>query len=262
MNLGLEGRVSIVCGASKGMGFASAEGLAMHGSKVLMIGRDPSVLDVAVNAVKTQGGVVSAFPGDVRDSDLAHRAVDRCKELWGPVDILLNNAGGPPMGSFLEHDSSDWEAAVQTNLLSVVRFCKAVAPDMMANKWGRIISITSTIAKEPSPAMVLSATTRAGVSAFSKTLAIELAQFNISVNVICPGGVLTHRLVSLLQASADRDKRDYQEVLLESLASIPAKRFAMPEEIADVILFLASEKGGYVNGVSLSVDGALTKAYT
>ena len=110
--------------------------------------------------------------------------------------------------------------------------------------------------------MVLSATTRAGVSALSKTLAIELAQFNISVNVICPGGVLTDRLVGLLQARAEREKRDYQDVLLESQASIPAKRFAEPQEIADVILFLASERGGYVNGVSLSVDGALTKAYT
>ncbi len=171
-------------------------------------------------------------------------------------------AGGPPVGSFSEHDATAWEAAIQTNLLGVVRFCKAVAPDMKSKNWGRIISITSTVAKEPSPAMVLSATTRAGVSAFSKTLAIELAQFNISVNVICPGGVLTDRLVGLLQARAEREKRDYQEVLQETQASIPAKRFAEPQEIADVILFLASERGGYVNGVSLSVDGALTKAYT
>jgi len=262
MNLGLEGRVAIVCGASKGMGFASAKGLALHGSRVLMVGRDPSTLEAAVKTIKAQGGVVSAYAGDVRDPDLAQRTVDRCKELWGPVDILLNNAGGPPMGSFLEHDGAAWEAAIQTNLLSVVRFCKAVAPDMKAKKWGRIISITSTVAKEPSPAMVLSATTRAGVSAFSKSLAIELAQFNISVNVVCPGGVLTDRLVSLLQARVEREKKDYQEILLESQASIPAKRFAEPEEIADVILFLASERGGYVNGVSLSVDGALTKACT
>ncbi len=133
---------------------------------------------------------------------------------------------------------------------------------MKAKNWGRIVSITSTVAKEPSPAMVLSATTRAGVAAFSKALAIELAQLNISVNVICPGGVLTDRLVGLLQARAKREKRAYQDVLLESQGSIPAKRFAKPQEIADVILFLTSESGGYVNGVSLSVDGALTKTYT
>lgn len=262
MNLGLDGRIAIVCGASKGMGFASAQALALHGVKVLMVARDPSALEAAAKTIVAKDGVAEAYPGDVRNPDLAQLAVDRCKALWGSVDILVNNAGGPPMGSFLEHDGAAWEAAIQTNLLSVVRFCKAVAPDMKSKNWGRIISITSTVAKEPSPVMVLSATTRAGVSAFSKTLAIELAQFNISVNVICPGGVLTDRLVGLLQARAEREKRDYQEILLESQASIPAKRFAEPEEIADVILFLASERGGYVNGVSLSVDGALTKAYT
>jgi 3-oxoacyl-[acyl-carrier protein] reductase len=262
MKLEIDGRVAIVCGASKGMGFASAKALALYGAKVLMVARDPSALKAAAQAIAAEGGVVEAYAGDVRNPDLAQLAVDRCNALWGPVDILVNNAGGPPMGSFLEHDGTAWEAAIQANLLSVVRFCKAVAPGMKSKNWGRIISITSTVAKEPSPAMVLSATTRAGVSAFSKTLAIELAQFNISVNVICPGGVLTDRLVGLLQARAEREKRDYQEILQESQASIPAKRFAEPEEIADVILFLASERGGYVNGVSLSVDGALTKAYT
>jgi 3-oxoacyl-[acyl-carrier protein] reductase len=262
MNLNLEGRVALVCGASKGMGLATAQALALHGAKVLMVARDISALDAATKIIVATGGVVAAYAGDVRHPDLAQLAVDRCKELWGPVDILVNNAGGPPMGSFLEHDGMVWEAAIQTNLLSIVRFCKAVVPGMKAKNWGRIVSITSTVAKEPSPAMVLSATTRAGVAAFSKALAIELAQFNISVNVICPGGVLTDRLVSLLQARAEREKRVYQDVLLESQGSIPAKRFAEPQEIADVILFLTSESGGYVNGVSLSVDGALTKAYT
>lgn len=262
MNLGIDGRVAIVCGASKGMGFASAKALAMHGVKVLMVARDPSALEEAAMTIAAEGGVVQAYSGDVSNPELAQLAVGRCNELWGPVDILINNAGGPPMGSFLEHDSKAWDASIQANLLSVVHFCKAVAPGMKLKTWGRIISITSTVAKEPSPAMVLSATTRAGVAAFSKTLAIELAQFNISVNVICPGGVLTDRLVSLLQARAEREKRSYQELLNESQLSIPARRFAKPDEIADVILFLASEKGGYVNGVSLSVDGALTKAYT
>jgi 3-oxoacyl-[acyl-carrier protein] reductase len=262
MNLNLEGRVALVCGASKGMGLASAQALALQGARVLMVGRDPSSLDVAAEIIASRGGVVKVYAGDVQHPDIAQNAVNLCSELWGPVDILVNNAGGPPMGSFLEHDGTAWNTAIQTNLLSVVRFCKAVAPGMKAKNWGRIISITSTVAKEPSPAMVLSATTRAGVAAFSKALAIELAEFNISVNVICPGGVLTDRLVALLKSRAEREKRNYQDVLLESQSSIPAKRFAKPHEIADVILFLASESGGYVSGVSLSVDGALTKGLT
>lgn len=260
MSLGIDGRVALVCGASKGMGLATAEALALAGVKVLMVSRDKATLEEAALKVASQG-VAVPHVGDVSDPQLAEQAVDRCKELWGPVDILVNNAGGPPMGTFLEHDEIEWEAAIQTSLMSVVRFCKAVAPNMKDQNWGRIISITSTVAKEPSPSMILSATTRSGVSAFTKTLAIELAQYNISVNAICPGGVLTDRLVSLLKTSANREKRDYSEILTESQQSIPAKRFAKPSEIADVILFLASEMGGYINGVSLSVDGALTKAY-
>ena len=262
MNMDLDGRVAIVCGASKGMGFAAAKALALHGVKVLMVARDQFGLEAAANTIKTEGGTVEFYTGDVCNPHLADLAVNRCKELWGAVDILLNNAGGPPMGSFLEHDAAAWENTLQTNLLGAIRFCKAVAPDMKLKKWGRIISITSTVAKEPSPVMVLSATARAGMSAFSKTLAIELAQYNITVNVICPGGVMTDRLLDLLKTRAGRENKGYKELLLESEASIPAKRFAAPEEIADVILFLASERGSYVNGVSLSVDGALTKAYT
>jgi 3-oxoacyl-[acyl-carrier protein] reductase len=262
MNLGLKGRVAIVCGASRGMGFEIAKAFAFHGTKVLMIARDQFLLETAAKKISNDGGTVQALTGDVCNPYLAEVAVNKCKELWGPVDILLNNAGGPPVGSFLEHSDAAWEVAIATNLLSVVRFCKAVTPEMKLNNWGRIISITSTVAKEPSPTMVLSATTRAGVSSFSKTLAIELAKFNISVNVVCPGGVLTDRLLNLVQLRAEREKRDYKELLLESQESIPAKRFARPQEIADVVLFLASEKGGYINGVSLSVDGALTKGYT
>jgi 3-oxoacyl-[acyl-carrier protein] reductase len=261
MKLDIENRVAIVCGASKGMGFATAESMALAGVRVLMIARNGTTLEDAAQKLNSKGGVVATLAGDVGTLDLADRAVCLCNDLWGKVDILVNNASGPKMGTFLEHDEYAWTDAIQRNLMSVVRFCKAVVPAMKADKWGRIISITSTLAKEPSPSMVLSATTRAGVAAFTKTLAIELAPFNISVNSICPGGVLTDRLVDLLNERAKRENRSYENLLIESQESIPANRFADPVEIADVILFLASERGGYINGVSLSVDGALTKAY-
>lgn len=261
MKLGIDGRVALICGASKGMGLAIAEAFALEGTKVLMISRNKAALDEAVQKVAFLGGEVAPFVGDVSNPELPDLAVRRCKELWGTVDILVNNAGGPPIGTFLEHDDHAWEMAVQTNLLSVVRFCKAVAPVMKEQNWGRIISITSTAAKEPPPNMVLSATVRSGVSALTKALAIELAQYNISVNAICPGGVLTDRLVSLIKSRTARENKNYLDLLSESQQAIPAKRFAKPQEIADVILFLASERGAYVNGVSLSVDGALTKGY-
>jgi 3-oxoacyl-[acyl-carrier protein] reductase len=259
VDFGLKNKVAIVCGASKGMGFSCAQALALEGVKVLMIARNEIALAEATKKIKLQGGIVMALAGDVGDLNLAIAAVNNCEKVWGGVDILINNAGGPPMGNFQEHSSAAWNLAIQTNLMSVVNFCQAVTPRMINNKWGRLVHITSTVAKEPSPLMVLSATTRAGVAAFSKALAIELASFNISSNVICPGGVLTDRLADLLKAKAERNNKSYEDTLFESQQAIPAKRFANPREIADAILFLVSEQGGYINGVSLNIDGALTR---
>ena len=261
MNLKIQGKVAIVTGASKGIGLAIVKGLVSEGASVLLIARDQKILDAIVSEIRNEGGDVEGTAGDVANSDLAEDAVKFAIEKWGRIDILINNAGGPPMGSFLEHSSSNWENSIQTNLLSVVRFSKTVAPHMKENKWGRIISITSTIAKEPSPVMVLSATVRSGVAAFTKAISTELAPFNITVNVICPGGVLTERLTSLISTRAEREKRTYQEVLNESQFSIPKQRFASPEEIANTVLFLVSEHGGYITGVSLAVDGGLLKSF-
>jgi 3-oxoacyl-[acyl-carrier protein] reductase len=262
MNLGIQNRTAIVTGASKGMGLATARTLAAEGVRVLMVARTAALLEEAGAEVRAEGGVVETLAGDVADIALPVAAIQKCQKLWGSVDILINNAGGPPMGSFLEHDDAAWSAVLQTNLLSVVRFSRAAAALMKAQRWGRIVSITSTVAKEPSPAMVLSATARAGVAAFTKAIAIELAPFNVSANVICPGGVLTDRLVDLLKVRATRENCAYEDLLKDSQASIPAGRFASPREVADLIVFLVSDRGGYVNGVSLSVDGALTKGFT
>lgn len=261
MNLKIQGKVALVTGASKGIGLAIVKGLVSEGASVLLIARDQKVLDEIVLGIRKDGGDVEGIAGDVANSNLAEIAVKFAIDKWGKVDILINNAGGPPVGSFLEHSSSNWESAIQTNLLSVVRFSKAVVPHMKESKWGRIISITSTIAKEPSPVMVLSATVRSGVAAFTKAISTELAPFNITVNVICPGGVLTERLTSLINTRAEREKRPYNDVLSESELSIPMQRFASPEEIANSVLFLVSEPGGYITGVNLAVDGGLVKSF-
>ncbi len=261
MDLGIKNKVAIVTGSSKGMGLAITKAYLAEGVKVMMVARDGSALKAHVESFRKENRVVDYVAGDVADPALAKQIVDKTIELWGEVHILINNAGGPPMGGFLEHSVSIWESSVQTNLMSVIRFCQAVTPFMKKNKWGRIISITSTTAKEPSPVMVLSSTVRAGVGAFTKAISTELAPFNISANVICPGGVLTERLESLIHARSERESRNYQELLQESQLTIPARRFADPSEIADAILFLTSEKGGYINGVSLAVDGGLLKSY-
>ena len=261
MDFGLRDKVAIVTGSSKGMGLAITKAYLQEGVKVMMVARNEKLLQSLIDDFRKEGGIVDFVAGDVADPDLANRVVNKTKELWGRVDILINNAGGPPMGGFLEHSEAVWHSVIQTSLLSVIRFCQAAAPLMIDNKWGRIISITSTAAKEPAAVMVLSSTARAGVGAFSKAISTELAPFNITANVVCPGGVLTERLGSLIHARAERENRNYEDLLTESQMSIPAKRFADPSEIADTILFLTSEKGGYITGVSLAVDGGLLKSF-
>lgn len=261
MELEIKNKVVIVTGASKGMGLATVDAFLAEGAKVMMVARNENELNQIKEEYIQQGYSIDYLKGDVAEEDLAIKVVDKTVKKWGSIDILVNNAGGPPKGSFLKHKSSAWDLAIQTNLMSVIRFSKAVVPFMKKNKWGRIISITSTIGKEPTPAMVLSATSRAGVAAFTKAISLELAEENITANVILPGGVKTDRLKDLIQARADQEKKDIKDLTKQIEQGIPAKRFAEPSEIADTIVFLASERGAYINGVSLAVDGSLSKSF-
>lgn len=262
MDLGLKGKVAVVTGASKGMGQAIAAGLAAEGARLLMVARTAETLSAAAEAIrKATGADVSVLAGDVADPGLAQKIVDEATAKWGGLDIVVNNAGGPPPGNFLEHDEAAWQQALNINFLSAVRLIKAAAPHMKKKKWGRIVSLTSTVAKEPSPEMVLSAGARAALSAFSKAIAIQLAPDNITVNTVCPGSVMTGRAESLLQRAAEKEKRPYDEILARSQAGIPIRRFATPKEIADLVVFLASERGSYITGATLMADGGLTKGF-
>lgn len=257
----IRGRVAIITGASAGMGKAAATGLAMQGVNLVLIARDSARLEKTKAEILAGADVaVLTLAGSVTERGLAQQAVSLAMDKWQKLDILVNNAGGPPAGSFLQHDDNAWDAALEQNLQSVIRFTRAVAPHMIRKKWGRIINITSTLAKEPTSPMVLSATARAGVSAFSKAVSIELAPHGVTINTLCPGGVLTNRLRDLLQASAQKQNKSYTEALAQSLATIPLGRFATPEEFADVLVFLASERGCYLTGTTLMVDGGLTRS--
>ena len=257
----LKGRTAIVTGASAGMGKASAIGLASQGVNLLLIARDPQRLRQTCEEIEAASKVmVLTLAGSVTERDLPSKAVSMVIDKWHRLDILVNNAGGPGMGSFLEQDDDAWDAALEQNLKSVIRFTRAAAPRMIERKWGRVINITSTLAKEPSPAMVLSATARAGVSAFSKAISAELAPNGVTINTLCPGGVLTSRLQNLVQTAAQKQNKPYEEILAQSQASIPIGRFAQPEEFADVLLFFASERARYMTGTTVMVDGGLTKS--
>jgi 3-oxoacyl-[acyl-carrier protein] reductase len=260
MNYSFLNKIAIVTGASKGIGFSIAEQLLLAGAKVYIISRQKEALDNALMRLNESGNKAYGICGDVADPELPKLAINQILLLWGcPPNILINNAGGPPMGSFLDHEEGLWEKTLQTNFLSAVRFAKAVTPGMKENKWGRIISISSTVAKEPSSQMVLSASARAALSAFNKSISLELAPFGITANIINPGGVATDRLVSLVQLQAKKMGISYEEMLKNNSESIPLKRYAEPEEIASAALFLASESASYITGVSLAVDGGLIK---
>ncbi|MFA6192479.1 MAG: SDR family oxidoreductase [Sulfurimonas sp.] len=253
-------KVAIVTGASRGIGKAIALGFAKEGYNVCIVSRDVNLLKHAAEEItKETNQEVIYCSADVSDLEAPARILNIVIKKFNRIDILVNNTGGPASGSFLLQDDESWMSAIQQNLLSVIRFTKAVVPYMKEQNGGRIINISSTVAKEPSSVMVLSATTRAGVSAFSKSISQELAPFNITVNTICPGGVLTQRLKSLVEEASIKNNISYEEQMSKSLEIIPINRFAEPEEIANVACFLADDKSSYLTGASIMVDGGLTK---
>lgn len=260
MDYGLKGRCALVTGASRGMGRAIASLLAAEGANVALVARDPEILEATASRIReTADGEVLAISGDVSAADTTTAVIATLEEKWGRLDILVNNGGGPPPGSFLDHDDMAWQNAIDLNLMSVIRFTRTAVPLMKAGGWGRIVNITSTLAKEPTSGMVLSATARAGVSAFSKAVAAEIAPMGITINTVCPGGVRTDRLVSLFETMAEQQEKSAEALIEGAVASIPMGRFAEPEEFAQFVVFLTSERAGYITGTTLSVDGGLTK---
>ncbi len=252
--------VAIVTGASEGMGLAISKSLSLLGYKVLMISRNKKKLQKAVKQINLLGGDPTFLVGNVSNLMIPKRSILKAKNL-GKIRILVNNTGGPKIGSLLSLSEKDWSDALKNNLMSVIRFSKLVVPIMKKNNFGRIISISSSVVLEPTPDMLLSATSRAGISAFTKAIANQFAKFNITANVILPGGVLTQRLKDLVVQGARKEKKNFKNYLNSIEKSIPAKRFASPDEIAELVNFLVSRKADYINGVSLNIDGSLIKGY-
>ena len=223
LNLNLKNKTVLITGASKGMGFEIAQAFSMQGAKVFLVSRNKEKLKLAVDKIIKKGGIASCLSGDVSNVKIHNKIFKACKKKFGSINILINNAGGPPMGTLFEHNQNQWQKAIQTNMLSVVRFTKLVLKDMKKKQWGRIITITSTITKEPSPEMILSATSRGGLSAFNKAVCLEFAKFNITSNIISPGGVLTDRLKNLFKEKSKRISKKYSTVIKSAQNSIPAK---------------------------------------
>jgi 3-oxoacyl-[acyl-carrier protein] reductase len=255
MQTGLTGKVALVCAASRGLGKAAARGLAAEGARVAMCARHMPTLQAAAAEIQAETGAeVLAIAADLsRRSDIA-RLVDQTVQYFGGLDILVTNSGGPKAGLFSATTESDWRDAIDLVLLSTVLLCMEAVPHMRRGG-GRIINVTSISAKQPIAGLMLSNALRPAVTGFSKTLANELARDGILVNCVAPGYTRTDRVIELAEATAAREGVPAEAVEKRTVQNIPLGRMAEPSEFADLVVFLASDRGRYITGTTIPVDG-------
>lgn len=252
----LAGRVAIVTAASRGIGRGVAEVLAREGTRLVLASRDRERISRAAAEIRDKYGVeAAAVAADITNRDDVRKIVATAAENFGGVDVLVYNTGPPKPGSFLELGEGDWEYAVRLLLLSAVWLTKDVLPYMINKKWGRLIYITSLTLKKPIPNLTLSNVVRLSLAGLVKTLAVQLAQYNILVNGVLQGYVETERVKELAEDRARREGRDVGEILRAMAGEIPLGRMAKPEEVGELVAFLASDKASYITGSLIGIDG-------
>jgi 3-oxoacyl-[acyl-carrier protein] reductase len=255
METGLKGRVAIVAGSSSGIGKAAALAFAAEGAHIALCARRQDKLEAVAAEARERHGVETFTASlDAADDAAIRRFAEDVHRRWGRIDICVPNAGGPPSKPFAETTMDEWESAWRLNLRSVVSFAQAVLPRMQERRWGRIVTITSVSVKQPVPNLVLSNAVRAGVSGLIRTLANEYGPDGITVNNVGPGFTATDRLKSLA-AQRGGDDVGSQAYLANLGKDVPLRRVAAPEEVADAIVWLASERASYITGQTILVDG-------
>jgi 3-oxoacyl-[acyl-carrier protein] reductase len=260
VDLGLKNRVAIVAASSQGLGKAVALGLAREGAKLALCARGEPALTAAADEIhRATGAEVLTRALDVTSYEHVRAFVAETLGEYGRLDVCVANAGGPPSMSFAETTPDDWHRASELNLMSTVYFAKEALPVMQEARWGRFIAITSMTVKQPVDGLILSNAIRSGVSGLVKSLANEYGRYNVLVNNVCPGFTATARLMSLAERLAEKEGVTPQEIEARWTAQTPLGRVGRPEEFADVVVWLASERASYVTGVSIQVDGGIVK---
>lgn len=261
MDLELRGKVAIVGGASKGLGRACAEALAEEGAAVAVCSRTKADLELAAHAIRDRNGAdVLALAGDLDRHDTIRDLVAATVERFGRLDILVNNSGGPPLARAASATEEQWATAVQRSLLFFARMSREAIPHLRRQGGGRIINILASTVYQPIPNLALSGATRMGVVAFAKSLADEVGRDGILVNNVCPGSILSERMLSNVTARAKEMGIAVEEALAQRAAETAVGRIGDPKELASLVAFLASGKASYITGTTILVDGGLVRS--
>jgi 3-oxoacyl-[acyl-carrier protein] reductase len=261
MDLELKGKVAIVGGASKGLGRACAEVLAAEGAKVVMCSRTAADLERAAQEIKAKTGAdVYAYAGDLEQHATIQALVAAAVKQYGRLDILVNNSGGPPLAKSLSATEEQWAVAVQRSLLYFARMSREAIPHLKKQGGGRIVNILASTVYQPIPNLALSGATRMGVVAFAKSLADEVGRDGILVNNVCPGSLLSERMLGNVTARAKELGITLEAALAQRAEETSLGRIGDPKELANLVAFLASGKASYMTGTTIRVDGGLVRA--
>lgn len=260
MDLGLRDKVAVVSASSKGLGRAIAEELAAEGANLVICARGEDTLRATADSIRKTGVRVVHVAADVSEQSGIDRVARTALDSFGRVDILVTNSGGPPSGNFEGLTPQMWESAARLLLYSAVGLTRALLPGMKERRWGRILNVTSIAVKQPIDGLMLSNSLRAAVTGFARTLANEIAPFNITVNNIMPGYTRTDRVEQLAKATSEKTGASLKDSYARWEKEIPMERLGEPREFAALAAFLASERASYITGSSIAVDGGWIRA--